>query len=154
MVDIYDAVRQGKSFQLTIFRRVLQGDKRNLFEATFDGIAELCRKHFPAVAGPLLQHRDAVLRPLSQAEYEHIESSQQKINKGGADGVSEWVAGEGFMSYDHFCRSAKGPAEVRAFLYHILSLRGGWNGSGYERQFIGGQPVCSLLVPNIDLTRT
>ena len=56
------------------------------------------------------------------------------------------------MSYDHFCRSAKGPAEVRAFLYHILSLRGGWNGSGYERQFIGGQPVCSLLVPNIDLT--
>ena len=26
MVDIYDAVRQGKSFQLTIFRRVLQGD--------------------------------------------------------------------------------------------------------------------------------
>ncbi|CAK0835052.1 unnamed protein product [Prorocentrum cordatum] len=101
---------------------------------------------FPDVVEPLCRHREAVLQPLTEEEFELFESSS--INK-----ISHFAGKEdAYMDYGRFQSSAQGPSEIRQFLYNSLYLRGGWNGSGYERQFIGRRAVAVWISPTINLS--
>ena len=139
VVDMFNLVKQGKGNQLTVFRGTLDGATPDIFPATFDGVMRLCKRLYPDVVGPLREHKSAVLEPMDQAEYEERLALYEHDKRG--------------MTYESFLLSPQGAREVRFFVDHTLSLRGGWNGSGYERQFVGGGPVPMFIALNRDYAK-
>ena len=152
IVDIYRNLREGKGNQLMVVQGEPDGDTPNIFPATFDGIVRLCEQMYPDVVQALKQHREAVLLPMDEAEHQECLSaffSKAEVPKGDHH-LDKY---DKRMTYARFQQSAQDPREVRWFIDHTLFLRGGWNGSGYERQFIGGRPTPMILAKNLDFTQ-
>merc|ERR1712039_1101793 len=104
----------------------------------FDSIKTLCMKHYPDVVEPLCSHRERVLAPWTEAEADQCQKNFTEDSK---------------MSYKRFQGSEKGPSELRAFVFHTLGLRGGWNGSGYKRFYLGHGVRRDVLAYDLDLTK-
>jgi hypothetical protein len=134
---LYHMVRRGDGNLLMVLRGEEDGPRPDIFPCTFEGITRLCERLYPDVVEPLKLHRDSVLAPMDEAEY--------KLR------IATWESDR--MTYERFQRSDRTARDVRFFIDHGLGLRGGWNGSGYERQFIGGGITPMLLAINRDFTQ-
>lgn len=135
---MYNAVSTGKAYVLLLYRGTTEGLDANVFDTDFESIVKLCQKSYPDVVGPLSDYREEVLAPYDQAEYD-------KLSNGFIDPCER-------MTYKRFQASGRGSEEVRAFVNHTLELRGGWNGSGYNRLFLGGMRR-AVIGPVLDLTQ-